>query len=27
VIETDLPQWREGLLFRGLSRLDVRWAL
>jgi cytochrome P450 len=25
VIDTETPQWRDGLLFRGLSRLDARW--
>ena len=25
LIDTETPQWRDGLLFRGLSRLDARW--
>lgn len=27
VVDTVLPQWRDGLLFRGLNRLDARWTL
>ena len=27
VIDTVAPQWRDGLLFRGLNRLDASWSL